>query len=212
LLHITFRGGHRSLFSFQIQHAFNYFHRRGKLVYFGPGSYTSALFTHSAYVAGGSSGPTPGGGSTFGPCGGDDPLVRLAVIDCAWFVHRVGRLLGGRLPSRCMAEDLVRASADREADIWLRHRLQLAESDHVAVGVTGGQGGDAAGRRGPTDYYDEFDSPTGRWMLAAMERLEMCITLDDMVSSWIGRAITRCWAQPCMKAGNWRRGYIRCTR
>jgi hypothetical protein len=173
------------LFS-QIQHAFNYFHRRGKLVYFGPGSYTSALSTHSTYVAGGS-GSTPAGGSTFGPCGGDDPLVRLAVVDCAWFVQRVGRLLSGRLPSRCTAEDIVRASADREADNWLRHRLQFIDSDHVAVGVAGVQSGDGAaaagsGRRGPTDFYDEFDSPTGRWMLAAVERLEMCITLDDAVS------------------------------
>jgi len=131
----------------------------------------------------GSGVPHSGGSRKLGPCGGDDPLVRLAVVDCSWFVQRVGRVLASRLPSRCSADEVVRGSADREADIWLRQRLQLIDTESLSgATVDLGHRGDAAtGRRVLSDHYDEFDSPTGRWMLAAMERLELCVELDEKV-------------------------------
>jgi hypothetical protein len=36
------------------------------------------------------------------------------------------------------------------------------------------------GQPGAVD--DVIDSPTGRWMLAALERLELLVPLDDVVS------------------------------
>jgi len=77
-----------------VQHMLNYFHRRGKLVYFGGG----------------------GGGATGNSsCGGvydddEDLLQRLAVVDCSWFVAKVGRLLmNSPLSSRCTAAEAIQA-------------------------------------------------------------------------------------------------------
>ena len=96
--------------------------------------------------------------------------------------------MASRLPSRCTADDVVRGTADREADIWLRQRLQLIDTESVSgttveLGIGSQHRGDAnaGSRRVITDHYDEFDSPTGRWMLAAMERLELCVELDEKV-------------------------------
>jgi len=55
----------------------NYFHRRGKLVYLGSG--------------GGATGNSSCGGA--GIYEDDDELLqRLAVLDCSWFVQKIGRL------------------------------------------------------------------------------------------------------------------------
>jgi len=81
----------------QVQHMLNYFHRRGKLVYFGGGGAT------------GNSSCGGGGGIGGGIHEDDEELLqRLAVVDCSWFVAKVGRLLTtSQLSSRCTAADAI---------------------------------------------------------------------------------------------------------
>jgi len=58
----------------------NYFHRRGKLVYFGGGGGGGAS-GNSSSCAGGNYDDD------------DELLQRLAVVDSSWFVQKIGRLL-----------------------------------------------------------------------------------------------------------------------
>jgi len=133
----------------QVQHMLNYFHRRGKLVYFGGGG---------------------GGAAGTNSCGGgasddddDELLQRLAIIDCSWFVQKVGRLLmTSPLGSRCTAAEAIQALADPATDNWLRQRLADDTAGHPPANPT--------------------LSLTGRWLLAALDRLEMCVDMYDPVS------------------------------
>jgi len=125
----------------------NYFHRRGKLVYFG------------------------GGATGNSSCGGvydddDDLLQRLAIIDCSWFVQRIGRLLmTSTLSSRCTAAEAVQSLAEPATDAWLRLRV----ADEPATATPG------------HPVASETLSLTGRWLLAALDRLEMCVDMHDPV-------------------------------
>jgi len=126
----------------------NYFHRRGKLVYFGVGA------------TGNSS------------CGGiydddDELLQRLAIIDCSWFVQRIGRLLmTSTLGSRCTPAEAIQTLADPATDTWLRARI----ADDPGATTAGHPIANGA------------ISLTGRWLVAALDRLEMCVDIHDPVS------------------------------
>jgi len=133
----------------------NYFHRRGKLVYFGGGGAT-----------GNSS--SCGGGGVYDD--DDELLQRLAIIDCSWFVQKIGRLLmTSPLGSRCTAAEAVQALAEPATDSWLR--LRVADD---AAGATPGHPA-ASGAM----------SLTGRWLLAALDRLEMCVDMYDPVCHFV---------------------------
>jgi len=131
----------------------NYFHRRGKLVYFGGG----------------------GGATGNSSCGGvndddDELLQRLAIIDSSWFVQKIGRLLmTSTLSSRCTATEAIQALAEPATDVWLRPR------------VVEDPGGTATGQPGVNGTL----SLTGRWLLAALDRLEMCVDMLDPVFYFI---------------------------
>jgi len=132
----------------------NYFHRRGKLVYFGGG-----------------------GASGNSSCGGvydddDELLQRLAIIDCSWFVQKIGRLLmTSPLSSRCTAAEAIQALAEPATDAWLRLR--------VADDTAGGSSGQPAANGAL--------SLTGRWLLAALDKLEMSVDMHDPVSFLFGQ-------------------------
>ena len=126
----------------------NYFHRRGKLVYFGGGGAT--------------------GNSSCGGIGSDDDelLQRLAIIDCSWFIQKIGRLLmTSTLSSRCTAAEAIQTLADPAADNWLRPRIA---DDPTASTPTHPAANGAM-------------SLTGRWLLSALDRLEMCVYMHDPV-------------------------------
>ena len=120
----------------------NYFHRRGKLVYFG----------------GGATGNSSCGGGVYDD--DDELLQRLAIIDCSWFVQKIGRLLmTSSLSSRCSAADAIQGLAESATDTWLRQRIAddpgaTTPAHQVANGAL---------------------SLTGRWLLTALDRLEMCV-------------------------------------
>ena len=132
----------------------NYFHRRGKLVYFGGGATGNS---------------SCGGGGVYDD--DDELLQRLAIIDCSWFVQKIGRLLmTSSLSSRCSAADAIQALAEPATDCWLRQRI----ADDPAVTTAGHQVANGA------------LSLTGRWLLTALDRLEMCVDMLDPVSCrWI---------------------------
>ena len=127
----------------------NYFHRRGKLVYFG----------------GGATGNSSCGGGVYDD--DDELLQRLAIIDCSWFVQKIGRLLmTSSLGSRCSTAEAIQALAEPATDAWLRLRVAddppaTSPGHPVASGTP---------------------SLTGRWLLAALDRLEMCVDMHDVVS------------------------------
>jgi len=148
----------------QVQHMLNYFHRRGKLVYFG------------GCATGNSSSPSCGVGGGINE-DDDELLQRLAILDCSWFVQKIGRLLmASPLRSRCTAAEAVHALADPATDVWLRQRLADDSSQvPVAAAVPAGQLAAGCGNGAAT-------SLTGRWLLAALDRLEMCVDLLDPVS------------------------------
>ena len=118
-----------------VPHLLRYFHRRGRLVFFG--------------------------GGDAGTADGDDELLsKIVVINPTWFVRAVGRFVDGLDRSVVSFGDMLEALVDRDLDRVLQK-----------AGVV----------------TDVAASTSGRWLLAALRRLEVCVSfyarghLDDQI-------------------------------
>jgi len=78
------------------------------------------------------------------------------------------------LSSRCTSAEAVQALADPSTDAWLRTRV-VDEPGPTATARSGPAGIAAGAGAGGTP------SLTGRWLLAALDRLEMCVDLHHPV-------------------------------